>query len=71
MQASAMEEKLSMNHATQWTALPSPMVLIVSFNRSSFSRTMDLMVIEQEKTKERIMKMGNMLEMPSKKVSNT
>ncbi len=37
----AMTARLSTNQAAQWTAFPRPIVRIVSFNRCSFSYTMD------------------------------
>ena len=37
----AMTARLSTNQAAQWTALPRPIVRIVSFSRCSFSYTMD------------------------------
>ena len=46
MQATVIEDMLSMNQATQWTAFPSPMVRIVSFRRRSFSWTTDLTVMD-------------------------
>ena len=43
-----MMAKLSRNQEIQWTLLPSPITLIVSFSRISFSCTIDLMIMEAE-----------------------
>ena len=59
----SMKKKLSMNQAIQWTPLPRPITFIVSFSRCSFSYTMDLMIMEQAYTHDKVMNSGNVREM--------
>ena len=61
---------LSINHATQWTALPSPIVLIVSLSLRSFSYTIDLTIIAQLKTNAKFMNRVKLGARENRKVSN-
>lgn len=51
-------QKLSRNHVHQITALETPWFFKVSFNLSSFSKTMPLTVMETEKIHASTMKIG-------------
>lgn len=54
-----MKRNELMNHAVHKTELLRPMTFMASLSRSSFSRTMVLMIMENEYTHERTMNIGN------------